>query len=153
MGRYYSGLIVDADIDRLSNKFEIRRNWKKIKNLPSHISEKILALPQFEIFFEGTVPYYLTQNSNIKKELPRRNGKGFFYDPVEDTEAYKLVIENVKDLAQIEYEKQMMKRFGTKRVFGGVHIYYIIESNILYEKYGIRCINNPMQLNNGLHID
>jgi len=139
----YSGLILDEEGIILD----------KIKELPKHIGEKILELPQYEIFFEGYKAFYRDSKSGDVKELPKRNGNGFYYDPVENTEAYKLVIGEVKSIAENEYKQQMLEVFGTTRVFGGVHTLYNKEARILYDKYGITWINNPMRLNRGLCID
>ena len=157
MAKYFSGLVKQPDVSKLSEFYkmksalDVRNNLIKIESLPSPVSEAILSLPQFEIFFEGSTPYY-TVDGGEKQELPRRNG-GFYYDPVEDTEAFKLVIDDVKNAAREEADNELMKRFGTKHVMGGVHIYYGVEAKIMYEKYGITYINNPMTLNLGLHID
>lgn len=155
----YSGLIVSDDIkvhpylNIPNNKTVIKDNLEKIKKLPKELCDKILEIPQFEIFFEGNVPYYITNNDSVKKELPKSNGGDWYYDPVEDTEAYKMVIEEVQKEAQKIHEDELMKAFGTIHVLGGVHGYFGIESKILYEKYGICCINHPMDLNLGLFID
>ena len=156
---FYSGLIVKSGIrihpvsEEITTKEDIESNLRKINNLPVDIKKKILKVPQFEIFFENNTPYYVTQNDSVKKELPRANGSYGYYDPVMDTEAYKIVIEDVKKIANKEYEEEMIKEFGAKIVLGGVHRYWAIEANILYKKYGICCINNPMSLNYGLFID
>ena len=155
----YSGLIAKSGIkthpvqDEVITEKEIESNLTKINNLPKKIKTKILKIPQFKIFFENDIPYYISQNIFQKKELPKRKGSGWYYDPVEKTAGYKLVIDDVKKMAEKEYEAEMIKEFGTRNVLGGVHRYYAIEANILYEKYGICCINNPMYLNPGLHID
>lgn len=152
----YSGLIFDDITGEksiwgiLKNKKRIKSNYKKIKKLPKHIADKILELPQYEIFFKGGIPYYKDSKSNIEKELPKRDGNGFYYDPVEDTEAYRLVIDDVKISAMNEYEKQMYEQYGSMPVLGGEHFYYTIEADILYKKYGITCINNPMKFNDML---
>ena len=157
MVKYFSGLIrmpemeSGSDFDKFKRKLDSVNNLKKIEALPPHISEKILALPQFEIFFEDRTPYY-TVDGGEKTELPK-GYNDFYHDPVEDTEVFKLVINEVRALAQKEYEDEIIKRFGTKRVMGGVHIYYSTEAKIMYEKYGITYINNPTALNLGLHID
>ncbi|MBQ9691757.1 MAG: hypothetical protein IJV70_01210 [Clostridia bacterium] len=85
--------------------------------------------------------------------MPRKNGRGFYYDPVEDTPIFKMVINEVRKIAQREYEEEMLRQYGTKVVLGGVHIYYSIEASVLYRKYGIRYVNNPQKLNHGLFID
>ncbi len=123
----YSGLVVKNDIrinpvsDEVTTEEDIESNLIKINTLPRDIKDKILKVPQFEIFFENNIPYYITQNDTVKKELPKNNGCYFYYDPVKDTEAYKIVIEDVKKIAIKEYEKEMIKEFGTKAVLGGVH--------------------------------
>jgi len=156
---FYSGLVTENGIrihpflNEVTTKEDIESNLRKISNLPVDIQKKILKVPQFEIFFENNIPFYITQYDSVKKELPRFNGCYSYYDPVQDTEAYKIVIEDVKKIADKEYEEEMIKQFGTKEVFGGVHRYYAIEAKILYEKYGIHCINNPMSLNHDLYID
>lgn len=156
---FYSGLVlkdsirINPGLGEVTTKEDIENNLRKINNLPEHIKNKILEVPQFEIFFENNTPYYITQNDPVKKELPRANGCYFYYDPVKDTEAYKIVIEDVKKTADKEYEDEMIKKYGTKKVLGGVHLYYVIEARILYEKYGIHCINNPMSLNRDIYID
>ena len=156
MVKYFSGLVTEPDVSGLSDfgKFksalDITNNLKKIRALPSPLSEAILGLPQFEIIFEGQTPFYLTEDGRC--ELPKRYGERY-YDPVEDTEAFKLVIDEVRAEARAEADKELLKRFGTTRVMGGVHVYYGIEARIMYEKYGITYINNPMTLNLGLHID
>ena len=156
---FYSGLIIKSGIrihpvfDEVTTEKDIENNLNKINNLPNNIKTKVLKVPQFKIFFENNIPYYTTQNNFEKKELPKVNGCYSYYDPVQDTEAYKLIIDDVEKLAQQKYEEEMIKEFGTKEVFGGVHRYYAIESHILYEKYGIHCINNPMSLNHDLYID
>ena len=64
-----------------------------------------------------------------------------------------MVINEVRKIAQREYEEEMLRQYGTKVVLGGVHIYYSIEASVLYRKYGIRYVNNPQKLNHGLFID
>jgi len=159
MSRYYSGLVTDETTgsgsiwERIQNKWEIKRNIQKIKLLPQSVRDAVLALPQFEIFFEGSVPYYITKECNIKKRLPQSTPGDLFYDPVKDTDAYKLVIREVQETAKVRYETYMTERFGTQRILGGVHLYCKMEADILYQKYGIRCINDPDCLNIGLHTD
>lgn len=154
---FYSGLVIESGIQihpfYVTTEKDIENNLIKINNLPKNIKTKVLEVPQFKIFFENNIPYYTTQNNSEKNELPKVNGCYGYYDPVKDTEAYKLIIDDVGKLAQQKYEEEMIKEFGTTKVFGGVHSYYAIESGILYEKYGIRCINNPMSLNHDLYID
>ena len=169
---YYSGLIVENGIKTyLASKpiltcEEIEINREKINNLPIDIRNKILEIPQYKIFFKtsadqnkteqsmfssNSVPYYVTQNDQIPKVLPQNNG--LYYDPVKDSEAYKMVIKEVSQIANQRYREYLLKAFGGKNVIGGAHIYYAIEADTLYEKYGIYCINNPMSLNKGLRID
>ncbi len=143
----YSGLIVDPDIstysffDKIKRKKEIRKNIKKIKMLPEYISEKILEVPQFEIFYQGFTPYYITQNDLEKKEFPK-NDDGYYYDPVMDTEAYKMIKESVEKKARKIYEEDMIKKYGTTNILGAYLFYDFVEATVLYEDYGIFCFNS-----------
>lgn len=138
----YSGLLLDQKEIVIS----------KLQNVPKYVADKILELPQYEIFFCGYKGYYRDSINMAVRELPRGEDGGY-YDPVCDTEAYNLVIHEVKNLARHKYEELMMRQFGTTSVFGGCHTYYRIEASILFEKYCITCINHPSDLNMGLFLD
>lgn len=152
-----SGLVTAPDVEGMSefdimrSKLEVRNKLKMIEDLPPDIAEAILSLPQYEIIFEGHTPYYVTQEGDKKRELPKRGG--LYCDPVELSSAFGLVIDDVRRLAREEYEETMLKRFGHTRVLGGVHIYLGIEARIMLEKYGITYINHPSTLNYGLKLD
>ena len=169
---YYSGLIIENGIKTylafkpIVTNEELEINREKINSLPIDIRNKILEIPQYKIFFkkvisthtaehslfsEKSVPYYVTQNNPVEIILPQNNG--LYYDPVKDSAAYKMVIEEVSQIAKQKHKEHMIKHFGEEYVIGGIHIYYAIEAHILYEKYGIYCINNPMSLNKGLYLD
>ncbi len=163
---YYSGHIVEAGLPTnlalrpLVTQEELDSNLNKINNLPPNIKDKILELPQLKIFFKSEgryndVPYYVTPNDPIEKRLPIREKSGFyeFYDPIEDTEIYNLVIPEIREIANQKYKEHMRKYFDNEFIVGGIHIYLAIEAHTLYEKYGIYCINNPMSLNHDLFID
>lgn len=159
MNIYFSGLITTPNVTThpvSTHQYceaDIENNINKIRNLPENIREQILKIPQYKIFFRGGIPYYKTKGMLFARKLPRVNKKGIYYDPVQDTKAYQMVIEDVEKIASKEYEETMLKKYGTTQVFGGIHQYFGIKSSILYEKYGIYCIHNPMTLNKGLFID
>ena len=158
---YYSGLLVESGVKTylalkpIATKEELESNWTKINNLPLEIKSKILEVPQVRIFFEEDIPYYVTQNDSTKKRLPMHKsfGENLYYDPIEDTEAYKMVIDEVVAIANERFQKHMEKHFGAEYPIGAIHIHLAIEAMVLYEKYGIYCINNPMSLNRHLFID
>lgn len=154
---YYSGLVVENGVRThlalkpVVTKEESENTFRKINDLPSDIKNKILEVPQFKIFFKNDIPYYITQNDPIEKKLPK--SEGCYYDPVKDTEAYKIVVEDVIAIAVQRHKEHMIKHFGSESILGDVHIYYAIEAHVLYDKYGILCVNNPMSLNHHLFID
>ena len=159
---YYSGLIVENDVKTylalkpIATREEIENNLIKINNLHPEIKNKILEVPQIKIFFENDIPYYVTKNNSTKIMLPFRNENGtrYYYDPVEDTEAYKMVIDDVTSMAEDKFKEHMKKHFDSDEyILGACHIHWAIEAMVLYEKYGIYCINNPMSLNRHLFID
>lgn len=165
---YYSGVITESGVRTnlaltpVVTDEELENKFKKINALPSDIKNKILEIPQIKIFFKREkplsdnpfymdTPYCVTQNDPTEKVLPKINGE--YYDPIKDTEAYKLVINGVRTIANQRYKEHMIKYFGSEYVLGGIHIYYTIEAQVLYDKYGINCVNNPMSLNHDLYID
>ena len=165
---YYSGVITESGaqtnlaLNPVVTDKELENNLKKINALPLNLKNKILEIPQIKIFFKREqplvnnpfyrdTPYYTTKNDPTEKVLPKINGE--YYDPTINTEAYKLVIQGVKAIANRRYKEHMMKYFGSEDISGSIHIYYAIEAQVLYEKYGINCVNNPMSLNHELFID
>lgn len=152
-----SGFVIDKYINpksflyKTKRKNEIKKLLSKRNDIPDNIKKALIEMPQYEIFFENFTPYYRENNSPDKKELPME--KGLYYDPVKSTKAYKLVIKNVKAEAQKEYDKFLADFRDGYAALGDVHKLISIESEILYKKYGIKCINNPMTLNPGVCVD
>ena len=156
MNKLYSGFVIEKNINPRSVLYKFKRKKEimkmlKDKDIPLDIKKAILKMPQYEIFFENFTPYYRENNSPDKKELPME--KGLYYDPVKCTKAYKSVIKNVKAEAQKEYDKFLADFRDGYAALGDVHKLISIESEILYKKYGIKCINNPMTLNPGVRVD
>lgn len=165
---YYSGVITESGartnlaLNPVVTDEELENNLKKINTLPLNLKKKILEIPQIKIFFKREkplihnpfytdTPYYITKNDPTEKVLPKINGE--YYDPTKNTEAYKLVIQDVRAIASQRHKEHMMKYFGSENASGSIHIYYAIEAQVLYEKYGMNCVNNPMSLNRDLCID
>ena len=158
VGKFYSGLIVDPDVEKSIYLYprtstgisEIQSNLAKIEKLPWFIRDEILKIPQFEIFFENNIPYYTTQFSDDKKELPCSS---WYYDPVMDTRGYELISDIAYLKGKALWEDYMIRTYGKREVFGTAHIMSRFIEEVLYNDYGIRCIHNPMVLNRNLYAD
>lgn len=145
----YSGLINDCSI---ASRQEIEENLRIINGHEVEIRNKLLEVPQFSILFDNGEPYYFTQYNSERIKLPKTK-YGRYYDPLEDTEAFKMIVSKVKEMAEKEFDELIQREYDGRKKLGSVHLYYGIEKRIMKEHYGLDWINNPMDLNLGLCID
>lgn len=128
--------------------FEFGEDFKYIEIMFNVVGAKKFIFPEaFNMVLKFENEKTQKKMEELMKDIPKRirepkrSHSGLIYDPVEDTEEYLKIEDEVNKLAQ--------ERMGNIRGIGSCYIFWRAKKQILKEKYGIDW-KSPSELN--LHV-